>query len=88
MIALLATQASFFVIILGLFLMDPVLATIVLATKFGFRYIFLSLVVRKLKDKVNVFGSLIFEVYTSIFSLVSLLYYLIPGPIEWKGRKY
>ena len=88
MITLLIIQSSFFAIILSLFIIDPVLAVVVLSIKFIFRYIFLSLVVRKLKDKVNIFGSLIFEVYTSIFSLVSLIYYLIPGPIEWKGRKY
>jgi cellulose synthase/poly-beta-1,6-N-acetylglucosamine synthase-like glycosyltransferase len=88
MIALLTIQSSFFAIIIGLVIINPIIAAIVLASKFTFRYIFLSLVVRKLKDRVNIFGSLIFEVYTSIFSLVSLLYYLIPGPIEWKGRKY
>lgn len=88
MILLLIIQASFFAIILGLFILNPELALIILGLKFTFRYLFLNLVVRKLKDKVNIFGSLIFEVYTSFFSIISLIYYLIPGPIEWKGRKY
>ena len=60
----------------------------VLGLKFAFRYIFVSMVVNKLNDKINVFGSLIFEFYTAAFSIVSLIYYFMPGPIEWKGRKY
>jgi cellulose synthase/poly-beta-1,6-N-acetylglucosamine synthase-like glycosyltransferase len=88
MVTLLAIQASFFVIILGLLLLNPIYALAVLGLKFTLRYIFVSMVVNKLNDKVNIFGSLIFEFYTAIFSFVSLIYYFIPGPIEWKGRKY
>lgn len=88
MVVLLAMQASFFVIILGLLLLNPLLALGVLGLKFAFRYIFVSMVVNKLNDRINIFGSLIFEFYTSVFSIVSLIYYFIPGPIEWKGRKY
>ena len=88
MIALLAMQASFFIIILGLLILKPFLALGVLGLKFVLRFIFVSLVVKKLNDRINVFGSLIFEFYTAVFSIVSLIYYFIPGPIEWKGRKY
>ncbi len=88
MVALLAMQASFFVVILLLFLLDPSIALAVLAAKFVLRYIFVSLVVYKLNNRVNIIGSLIFELYAAIFSLVSLVYYFIPLPIEWKGRKY
>jgi cellulose synthase/poly-beta-1,6-N-acetylglucosamine synthase-like glycosyltransferase len=88
MVVLLAMQASFFVIILGLLILDPILALGVLGLKFAFRYIFVSMVVYKLNDRINIFGSLIFEFYTAVFSIVSLIYYFIPGPIDWKGRKY
>ena len=88
MVILLAIQSSFFVIILGLLLIDPMLALAVVGLKFAFRYIFVSMVVNKLNDRINIFGSLIFELYTAVFSVLSLIYYIIPGPIEWKGRKY
>ena len=88
MVTLLAIQASFIVIILGLLILNPMFALGVLGLKFAFRYIFVSMVVNKLNDKINVFGSLIFEFYTAAFSIVSLIYYFMPGPIEWKGRKY
>jgi len=88
MVSLLIVQTSFFLVLLALFLIDPITATIVLSIKFLLRFIFLSLVVRKLNDRVNIFGSLIFELYSSVFSVVSLIYYYLSGPIEWKGRKY
>lgn len=88
MIILLIMQASFFGVIVLLWLLNPALAGIVLIIKFSLRYIFVSQVVNKLNDRVNILGSLTFELYTAIFSIVSLVYYLIPGPIEWKGRKY
>lgn len=88
MIVLLSIQAAFFVIIIGLLIVNPLIALAVLGLKFTFRYIFVSMVVNKLNDKVNIFGSLIFEFYTAIFSLISLIYYFISGPIVWKGRKY
>ena len=88
MVTLLAMQASFIVIILGLLLVNPLFALSVLGLKFALRYIFMSIVVNKLNNKINILGSLIFELYTAVFSIVSLIYYFMPGPIEWKGRKY
>ena len=88
MVALLAMQASFFVVILWLLLLNPAIGLTVLGIKFSLRYIFVSLVVYKLNNRVNIIGSLIFEFYAAVFSLVSLLFYFIPVPIEWKGRKY
>lgn len=88
MVLLLAIQSSFFVIVIGLLFFNPMIALIVVLVKFVLRYIFVSLVVNKLNDRINVFGSLIFEFYTAIFSFVSLIYYFIPGSIEWKGRRY
>ena len=88
MIALLGMQASFIIIVLALLFVNPLFALGVVGLKFAFRYIFVSLVVNKLNDRINIFGSLIFELYTAVFSIVSLIYYFIPGPIEWKGRKY
>jgi cellulose synthase/poly-beta-1,6-N-acetylglucosamine synthase-like glycosyltransferase len=88
MVVLLAMQSSFVVIVLGILLLNPLLALGVVGLKFALRYIFVSMVVNKLNDRINIFGSLIFEFYTAVFSIVSLIYYFIPGPIEWKGRKY
>jgi cellulose synthase/poly-beta-1,6-N-acetylglucosamine synthase-like glycosyltransferase len=88
MVFLLAMQASFFLIMMGLLFLNPIFLLIVLGLKFVLRYIFVSTVVNKLNDRVNILGSLIFEFYTAIFSMVSLIYYFIPGPIVWKGRKY
>ncbi len=88
MVTLLAMQTTFFLILIALFFLSPILAINVLSAKFLLRFVFVSLVVRKLNDKVNIFGSIIFEFYSSIFSIVSLVYYFFSGPIEWKGRKY
>ena len=88
MVGLLVLQASFFVIVLGLLFFIPWLALAVIGIKYVLRYCFLSLVVHKLKDRINIFGSLFFELYMAIFSVVSLFYYFTSRDIDWKGRKY
>lgn len=88
MVALLFLQSSFFVVIIGLFLINTTWAWIILGSKFILRYIFSVLLVRKLRESINILGYIIFEVYSVIFSMVSVLYYFLSGPIEWKGRKY
>lgn len=88
MIVLLILQSSYLAFILGILIINPMLGLLAIILKFCFRYIFLSMVVKRLKSSVNIFGSLIFEFYSAFFSLVSLFYYLMPGKIEWKGREY
>ncbi len=88
MILLLFIQTSFFAIILLLLILNPAFGMGVLITKLILRYSFISLAANKLKRSVNILGSIIFEFYNAIFSFVSLIYYLIPGKIAWKGRKY
>lgn len=88
MVLLLALQSSFFLLIIGLFLISSSWAWIILGSKFLLRFIFGSLLVRKLNTSINILSYIIFEVYAVIFSSVSVLYYFLSGPIEWKGRKY
>ncbi|MEN8250076.1 MAG: glycosyltransferase [Bacteroidota bacterium] len=88
MVALLALQSSFFLVIVGLFMVNTTWAWIILGVKFMLRYIFGSLLAKKLKESINIVGYIIFEVYAVIFSSVSVLYYFLSGPVEWKGRKY
>ena len=88
MIALLLMQASYAAIILGLLITYPLMGWLALGLRLLFRFTFISLVVNKLNSRVNLFGSIIFELYSATFSLVSLFFYLFSGEVEWKGRKY
>ena len=88
MIILLLLQASYIAFFIGLIFYNPVLGWALLGLKFLLRFGFLTLVVNKLKSRVNLLGSLIFEIYAAFFSLSSLFYYVFAGEIEWKGRKY
>jgi cellulose synthase/poly-beta-1,6-N-acetylglucosamine synthase-like glycosyltransferase len=88
MILLLLIQTSFFAIILFLLILNPIFGLSVLGIKLLLRYCFISLAANKLNRSINIWGSIIFEFYNVIFSFVSLIYYLVPGKIVWKGRKY
>jgi cellulose synthase/poly-beta-1,6-N-acetylglucosamine synthase-like glycosyltransferase len=88
MIFLLLLQASYVAFFIGLIVINPLLGWSLLGAKFLLRFIFLTLVVKKLASRVNIFGSLIFEVYAAFFSMASLAFYVFSGDIEWKGRNY
>ena len=88
MILLLMIQTGFVVVLWLMSLLIPTWPLWALAAKLGLRYVFLFLVSWRLRYRANLLGSLIFEVFNAVFSILALIYYLIPRPVEWKGRKY
>ena len=88
MITLLILQSSFILLFVTLMFIDPVMALVVLLFKFTLRYIFLTMVARKVKEKVDLISSFVFEIFNMVFSFVSVIYYLVSGPVVWKERKY
>jgi cellulose synthase/poly-beta-1,6-N-acetylglucosamine synthase-like glycosyltransferase len=86
---LLLLQSLFFpIILLGMFVM-PNFAILVWAGKLILQYSFINRVYRKIDYKFPLWKYIIiYELYTGIVSLLTLLYYLKPGKIEWKGRRF
>lgn len=91
-----------FVLVLSLFLQSVFLPVIILTLilfpfwgimvwilKFTLEVLFLFLVIRAMGLKGSLLKySPLFEIYSGALSFVLLLYYALPGKIEWKGRKY
>lgn len=88
MLALLAIQALFFpAVVLGLVL-KPGLFLWLWGLKLLAQSLFISRVARFVGEKEKFWQVLLYECYSAGLSLSLLLFYLLPVPVRWKGRKY
>ncbi|MBO9701189.1 MAG: glycosyltransferase [Sporocytophaga sp.] len=86
---LLLLQSLFFPVILVTMFIVPNFATLVWSGKLLLQYSFINRVYKKLDYKFPLWKYIvIYEFYTGFVSLLTLLYYLKPGKIEWKGRRF
>ncbi len=51
-------------------------------------WLFLSSAFSRLDKSTSLFRMIPFEFYRGFINLVSLIYHLIPGKVQWKGRSY
>ncbi len=87
--ALLLLQSLFFPVILYTMFVLPTIAILVWSGKLLLQYSFINRVYKKIDYKFPLWKYIIiYELYTGIVSLLTLLYYLKPGKIEWKGRRF
>lgn len=57
--------------------------------KMGLQYLFIKRVFKKANiAKPSVTFYMIYEVYSAMISLLTILYFLLPTKVIWKGRKY
>lgn len=87
-VSLLFFQALYFPVILLLFVFSGPLAMIYLGLKVFVQTIFLWILKRRLKVDYSLFQLLTFEVYSYVLSVSTIIFYLLPVPVQWKGRKY
>ncbi len=93
LVAILLLQALFYPLALYVAIQAPLLAFGLWITKTISQLFFVFLILNKLR-----FSSILrrqtlrhlvaFELYSSLLSLASLLYYLIPTQVVWKGRQF
>ncbi|HEX8545574.1 MAG TPA: glycosyltransferase [Cytophagaceae bacterium] len=89
LVLILSVQAIFLPIVISTILLFPAVGIAMWAMKLGLNYYFINIVMKRLKQFQQTSSYLIqFELYTAIVSILSLLYYLVPGKTEWKGRRY
>lgn len=88
MVTLLAIQALFFpAMILGL-LLDPGLFSLLWGFKLLVQSVFILRVAQRVGEKEKLWQVLLYECYSAMLSLSLLLFYMLPIPVRWKGRKY
>lgn len=85
---LLIIQAMYFPAMLVLIFINPLVAI----PLFGLKLTLQSLFVNKILERLNQYMPLghlfMFEFYSGFLSVALMIYYLLPLPIKWKGRKY
>ncbi len=88
LLGILLIQAFYMPAIIILSIINPLLGVGLWAMKWLLKYIFSSISAKKLKEKVSLFDSFVTELFAMFFSLASVVYYLWPGKVYWKGRAY
>ncbi len=85
---LLVIQALYFPCMLIMIFINPLVAI----PLFGLKITIQSLFISKILDRLNQYMPLghlfIFEIYNGVLSIALMIYYLLPLPVKWKGRKY
>ncbi len=88
LVGILLIQAFYMPAVIILIIINPLLGVGLWFIKWGLKYIFSYISAKKLKEKVSLFDSFVTELFAMVFSLVSVVYYLWPGKVYWKGRAY
>lgn len=93
LVTILSLQAAFFPLMLILCWFCPALAAGLWVIKVVTQSLFISLVLQKLKLSAaewrSTFWQLIpYELYSSVVSIATVVHYLLPTKMAWKGRKY
>ena len=71
-----------------LFFYNAILAASFLFLKVFLRSMFSFFIYKKVNQKINFDAMLLYDVYAGLLTLMTLIYYVIPVKLDWKGRKY
>jgi cellulose synthase/poly-beta-1,6-N-acetylglucosamine synthase-like glycosyltransferase len=66
----------------------PHLGWMLILSKLVIDIAYLAWVLSKIKELHLIKYVLLYELYMVVFSMLTLLYYFIPGKLQWKGREY
>lgn len=89
LVLILSLQAMFLPFIFFAFILQPWAASLLWLLKIVLQILLIQLVfVRVGYTFKNHSMYLLFEIYSLLFSLLSVVYYLIPGKVYWKERTY
>ncbi|OYU95460.1 MAG: glycosyl transferase family 2 [Bacteroidetes bacterium B1(2017)] len=81
-------QALFYPALLALFFMLPKMAILLLLTKMLVQSIYLLLIHKRIRRRINLFEFISFEAYTFFTQLFMIGFYLLPIKMDWKKRRY
>ncbi len=88
LVAILLVQAFYLPAIIVFIVLNPLVGVSLWLTKWLLKYMFGVIAAKKLEEKVSIFDSFVAEIFSMVFSMVSLVYYFWPSKINWKGRTY
>jgi cellulose synthase/poly-beta-1,6-N-acetylglucosamine synthase-like glycosyltransferase len=86
--ALLIIQALYFPSMLIMIFINPLVAIPLFGLKTTIQSLFISKIMDRLNQYIPLGHLFIFEVYNGVLSIAVMIFYLLPLPVKWKGRKY
>jgi cellulose synthase/poly-beta-1,6-N-acetylglucosamine synthase-like glycosyltransferase len=82
-------QALFVPMIIVTLYLSPQIGIACWLFKIVLQQLFIYLSFKRIGENYSVWKGLpVFEIYSGLFSMMVLFYYLIPTKVQWKGRKY
>ena len=87
-VVLLFMQSSFYFCLLILYFITPFIAIILLVSNITIRLIFITFIRTKLQLPLRFGSILLYELYSICIVFSSILYFLMPFKVTWKGREY
>ncbi|MGK7391703.1 MAG: glycosyltransferase [Candidatus Cyclobacteriaceae bacterium M2_1C_046] len=86
-VLILLLEGLYYPAIIALLILAPMTGLYIFLSKLLVQSIFIKLVLKKVDLSLKG-GLLIYEIYAGFITLFSMIFYLLPGKINWKGRKY
>lgn len=85
---LLVIQALYFPSMLAMVFINPLVAIPLFGLKTTIQSLFISKILDRLNQYIPLGHLFIFEIYNGFLSIALMIFYLLPLPVKWKGRKY
>lgn len=87
MVGILFVQALFFPAILLVFYLAPIWGAVLLLAKVLSQAFLIRKMLHRM-DEAAGFAFLAYELYSFVLSMSLVMFYFLPVPVKWKGRKY
>jgi len=87
-VSILFAQAIYYPAIILLFFFNLQVASSVAMTKILLQSFFIVMVASQINQRVSFLNSILFELYSLLIAISTVLFYILPIKIIWKGRKY
>ncbi|MFQ3214392.1 MAG: cellulose synthase/poly-beta-1,6-N-acetylglucosamine synthase-like glycosyltransferase [Marivirga sp.] len=84
---LLFVQALYYVAIIILLIFNPLVAIPLFGLKITIQSLFINKIHERIGEYIPIGHLFIFEFYSAFLTIILSVYYLLPLPVEWKGRK-
>lgn len=84
----LISNGLFLGLIMTLMVVNPILGALFLLIKLTASLIFVEIILRRIRQKISYIHILLYEFFSPLMTLLSLVVYWFPGRTIWKGREY
>lgn len=89
LVLFLTLQALFFSAVAALIVFSPLAGAAIWAIKILLQHVFIRLTSGRVSFSINQWKYFLpYEIYSGLLSVSLLIFFLLPGPVKWKGRNF